>query len=128
MPTQILGHSPSPRRRQGGQGLRGRSAVVVRRLASWRPYREPSAHRLKTARRPAGAGLLCERVRGSRYAPTSSRVLCTRTSPPVIFGELGSAVSSFSSRTQLDATRVDSSACAEVSKKPTELMTPLPAS
>jgi hypothetical protein len=44
------------------------------------------------------------------------------------FGGFGSAVSSFSSRTQLDATRVDSSACAEVSKKPTELMTPLPAS
>ena len=44
---------------------------------------------------------------------TSSRVLCTTTSPLVIFGAFGSAVSSFSSRTQLDATRVDSSACAD---------------
>ena len=59
---------------------------------------------------------------------TSSRVLCTTTSPLVIFGAFGSAFSSFSSRTQLDAMRVDSSACADVSKKPTEVMTPLPAS
>jgi hypothetical protein len=51
--------------------------------------------------------------------------LCTTTSPLVIFGGFGSAVSSFCSRTELDATRVDSSACAEVSKKPMELMTPL---
>lgn len=40
------------------------------------------------------------------YAGTSSLVLCTRTSPLVIFGGFGSAVSSFCSRTQLDARRV----------------------
>jgi hypothetical protein len=34
----------------------------------------------------------------------------------VIFGALGSTFSSFCSRTQLDARRVDSSACSEVSK------------
>ena len=34
---------------------------------------------------------------------TSSRVLCTTTSPMVIFGGFGSAFSSFHSRTQLDA-------------------------
>jgi hypothetical protein len=50
------------------------------------------------------------------------------TSPLVIFGGFGSIVSSFSSRTQFDATRVASSACAEVSKNPMELRTPWPAS
>ena len=38
-------------------------------------------------------------------------------SPCVIFGSLGSAVSSFSSRTQSDARRDDFSACSGVSKK-----------
>jgi hypothetical protein len=38
----------------------------------------------------------------------------------------GSAFSSFSSRTQADASFVDSSAWGEVSKKPTEVMTPSP--
>jgi hypothetical protein len=41
--------------------------------------------------------------------------LCTTTSPLVIFGAF-STVSSFCSRTQLDARRVDSSACSAVSK------------
>ena len=50
------------------------------------------------------------------------------TSPLVIFGALSRADSSFSSPTQLEATRLDSSACAAVSKKPMEVMTPLPAS
>jgi hypothetical protein len=62
------------------------------------------------------------------YARTAPFDLCTMTSPPVIFGGLGTRVSSFSSRSQLATTRVDSSACADVSKKLTELMTPSPAS
>src|SRR4029453_13450234 len=49
-------------------------------------------------------------------------------SPPVTLGGLGSAVSSFSSRTQVAATRFDSSASTDVSKKSMELMTPLSAS
>ena len=57
-----------------------------------------------------------------------ARLVRRRCRRVVIFGLFGSAVSSFSSRTQLDATRVDSSACAAVSKKPTEVMTPSPAS
>ena len=62
------------------------------------------------------------------YAWTSSLVLCTTTSPLVIFGGFGSADSSFCSRTQLDATRLYWSACAEVSKTMGELTTPSPAS
>ena len=46
----------------------------------------------------------------------------------VIFGVWGSASSSFCSRTHLAARRVDSWACAEVSKSPTEVRTPPPAS
>jgi hypothetical protein len=46
----------------------------------------------------------------------------------VIRGAFGSAVSSFSSRTQVDAVLVASSACAEASKKPTEVTTPSPSS
>jgi hypothetical protein len=75
------------------------------------------------------------RERGpSRLRRTALRLLrryklaCTTTFPLVIFGGFGSAFSKFSWRTQLDATRVDSSAGASVSKKPTELKTPLPAS
>jgi hypothetical protein len=62
------------------------------------------------------------------YARTAPFVRCTMTSPPLIFGAFGTRVSSFSSRSQLATTRLDSSACAEVSKKLTELMTPSPAS
>ena len=40
------------------------------------------------------------------------------------FGAFGSTVSSFSSRTQLAAMRVDSSACVIVSKNPIELIAP----
>ena len=58
----------------------------------------------------------------------SSRVLDTTISPLVIFGGFGRAFSSFCSRTQLDARRVASSACSDVSKKLIELMTPLSAS
>src|SRR5512133_1194323 len=76
-------------------------------------------------RGPAFAGPLC--VEPWPYARTKP-FLWTMTSPSVILGGLGSAVSSFSSRTQVVATRVDSSACAEVSKKSMELMTPLSAS
>jgi hypothetical protein len=63
-----------------------------------------------------------------RYARAAPFIRCTMTSPPVIFGAFGTAVSSFSSRSQLATTRLDSSACAEVSKKLMELMTPSPAS
>jgi hypothetical protein len=62
------------------------------------------------------------------YARTAPFVRCTMTSPPLIFGAFGTRVSSFSSRSQLATTRLDSSACADVSKKLTELMTPSPAS
>jgi hypothetical protein len=62
------------------------------------------------------------------YARTAPLVRCTMTSPPVTFGAFGTRVSSFSSRSQLATTRLDSSACAGVSKKLTELMTPSPVS
>src|SRR6478672_11169206 len=48
------------------------------------------------------------------------------TSPSVTFGGFGSAPSSFSSRTQSAATRVDSAACVDVSKMPIDVMTPSP--
>src|SRR6266536_5412325 len=77
---------------------------------------------------PRVAGLPCP-VGPRAYARTAPFVLrCAITSPKVIFGAFGSALSSFSSRTQLDARRVDSSACADVSKRLTEVITPLPAS
>src|SRR5439155_2038700 len=77
---------------------------------------------------PRAAGLPCP-VEPRAYARTAPFVLRRAiTSPKVIFGAFGSALSSFSSLTQLDARRVDSSACAEVSKRLTEVMTPLPAS
>jgi hypothetical protein len=49
--------------------------------------------------------------------------LCATISQAVILGAFRRTFSSFSSRAQLDTCLVDSSACAEVSKKPTELMT-----
>jgi hypothetical protein len=80
-------------------------------------------------RRPAARALsrASSDVAGS-YARTAPLVRCTMTSPPEIFGSFGTRVSSFSSRSQSATTRLDSSACAEVSKKLTELMTPSPAS
>jgi len=48
--------------------------------------------------------------------------------PLVIFGALGIAVLKFSSVIHLETTFVDSPACSEVSKRPSELRTPLPAS
>src|SRR6185437_1137643 len=93
-----------------------RDAVVVITL-----IRSRSRHR--------GPAVFGPSLRSSRwlYARTKP-FLWTITSPSVIFGGFGSAVSSFSSRTQLAATRVDSSAWAELSNRPIELMTPLPAS
>src|SRR5438045_6239347 len=77
---------------------------------------------------PRVAGLPCP-VEPRAYARTVPFVLrCAITSPKVIFGAFGSALSSFSSRTQPDARRVDSSACADVSKRLTEVITSLPAS
>ena len=60
--------------------------------------------------RDRGALSLTTNDCGACYAATSSRVLLTTTFPMVICGGLVSAVSSFSSRTQVDAMRVDSSA------------------
>src|SRR5438876_1499096 len=83
---------------------------------------------LRRRGRPASGGpsLPVEPRAYARKAPFVLR--CAITSPKVIFGAFGSAPSSFSSRTQLDARRVDSSACADVSKRLTEVMTPSPAS
>jgi len=50
------------------------------------------------------------------------------TSPLVIFVSLGMIVSSFSSRIQFATSFVDSLPCSGVSKRPSELTTPLPAS
>jgi hypothetical protein len=66
--------------------------------------------------------------RAGAYARTAPLVLWTMTSPSVTFGGVLRIVSSFSSRTHSDATRVDSLACVEVSKRPIELMTPSPVS
>src|SRR5947207_2650617 len=99
------------------------------RLAERRSRRD-HLHQMLSRRRegPRVAGLRCS-VEPRAYARTAPFVLrCAITSPKVIFGAFGSALSSFSSRTQLDARRVDSSACADVSKRLTEVMTPLPAS
>ena len=111
--------------RIGALEKRTEPSEISRALEPGRPRAWPlsaagsgaTAASVRTERRPAGAGLLSysERLRGC-YAWTSSLVLCTTTSPLVIFGGFGSTVSSFCSRTQLDATRVDSSACSEVSK------------
>jgi len=58
----------------------------------------------------------------SREYPTivldGDAVLCVRTVPLVILGGFGSAVWKFSSRIQLAASFVDSSACSTVSKRP----------
>jgi hypothetical protein len=66
--------------------------------------------------------------RDGAYARTAPLVLWMMTSPPVTFGGVWMILSSFSSRTHSDATRVDSLACVEVSKRPIELMTPSPVS
>jgi hypothetical protein len=105
-----------------------RPAPVLVPVAS--PAGEPASQGPQVKqRRPAARAFsrATSDVAGS-YARTDPFVLCTMTSPPVIFGGFGTAVSSFSSRSQLATTRVDSSACADVSKKLTELMTPSPAS
>jgi len=47
--------------------------------------------------------------------------------PLVIFGALGIAVARFSSVIHFETSFVDSSACSGVSKRPSELRTPLPA-
>src|SRR5438093_383105 len=83
----------------------------------------------------AGAGR--EEVRGRRepYATAATPFVTAAlldsqaiTGPAVIFGVFGSASSSFCSRTHCAASRVDSCACAELSKSPTEVSTPPPAS
>ena len=67
-----------------------------------------------TTKKARGRGPSLRRRTALRgHASTSAPVLCTTTSPPVIIGAFGIADSSFSSRTQSDATRVDSSACAD---------------
>ena len=66
------------------------------------------------------------RSSGAVYATTP--FLCPTTLPLVILGGFGNAVSSFSSRTQVEATFVEASPCSGVSKRPSELKTPLPAS
>jgi hypothetical protein len=76
--------------------------------------------------RGGGPAVACLHSSRRRYARTAPFVFFAITSPKVIFGAFGSALSSFSSRTQLDATRVDSSACADVSKRLIEVMTSLP--
>ena len=48
--------------------------------------------------------------------------------PLVILGSFGIIVSSFSSRIQVATTFEDSLPCSGVSKRPSELKTPLPAS
>jgi hypothetical protein len=48
--------------------------------------------------------------------------------PLVIFGAFGIAALKFSSLIHFATTFVDSSACSDVSKRPNELRTPLPAS
>ena len=48
--------------------------------------------------------------------------------PLVILGSLGISVSNFSSWIQVGDDLVDSSPCSGVSKRPSELKTPLPAS
>src|SRR5205823_5656318 len=99
-------------------GLRSDAVVVIIFIRCFRDGREG----------PRVAGLPCP-VEPRAYARTAPFVLrCAITSPKVIFGAFGSALSSFSSRTQMDARRVDSSACADVSKRLTEVITPLPAS
>src|SRR5213595_4221374 len=96
------------------------------RLAERRSRRDHFHQMLSGGEGPRVAGLPCP---VEAYARTDPFVLrCAITSPKVIFGAFGSALSSFSSRTQVDARRVDSSACADVSKRLTEVMTPLPAS
>ena len=55
-------------------------------------------------------------------------LLWTTTLPLVIFGALGSAVVKFSSVIHFETSFVDSPACSDVSKRPSELRTPLSAS
>ena len=60
------------------------------------------------------------------HLPAGLTALIVNTSPLVTFGGFGRIDSSFWSTTQLEATRVDSSAWVAVSKKPTEVNTPSP--
>src|SRR4029077_16961280 len=62
------------------------------------------------------------------YATASTPLLRATTLPDVILGAFGIAVPRFSSVIHFATNLLDSSACSEVSKRPTELMTPLPAS
>src|SRR5437870_6299594 len=92
-------------------GLRGTQSVVIIFIRCFRAGAEG----------PRVAGLPCP-VEPRAYARTAPFVLrCAITSPKVIFGAFGSALSSFSSRTQLDARRVDSSACTRSEEHTSEL-------
>jgi len=107
-----------------GSGRASRRFVALHHDARLEPrhVREPERRLFRAGRSPLTqegprkTRALCSTRNGAAcYAETSSPVFCTTTSPTVIFGAFGSTSSSFCSRTQLVATRVDSSACSAVS-------------
>jgi hypothetical protein len=65
--------------------------------------------------RKCGPSLVCRATSGRLRPSCAVYISWTMTFPPVILGGFGSAPSSFSSRSHSATTRVDSSACAEVS-------------
>jgi DNA-binding CsgD family transcriptional regulator len=85
--------------RRGGEPVRARTE---KQLAYERRRRQERTRKQKRAAKLLAQGM-------TQQAVAAELGVTTRT--------LRSALSSFSSRTQLDATRVDSSACADVSKR-----------
>ena len=75
---------------------------------------------------PATPGPLAD-TKWWSYA-TATPLLCATTLPLVIFGAFGITVLKFSSVIHFETTFVDSPACSDVWKRPSELRTPLSAS
>ena len=100
--TEFLWRAPNPgdHARHDSQGHP--SIAVTRMIQSSDTRVKPSPASLvqRKKARKRGPSFLHRTASRAGYARTSPFVLCTITSPPVIFGGFGSALSSFSSRTQ----------------------------
>src|SRR5581483_2100833 len=117
--TQDRRHRTGDRRKPPPTATPARGAAAERRDCRIARGREKARWRgpSRRARNEEGA-----------YALNAPFVLWATTLPVAIFGVFGITASSFSSRSQFVTMRVDSSAWADVSKRPTDVMTPLPAS
>src|SRR5687768_5254014 len=89
---------------------------------------EPFRHPLRRRGEDSASRALTVEYERFNYAATRTRSLRTMTSPLVILGSFGIISLSFSSRTHVATSFVDSVPCSVVSKRLIELKMPLPAS